>query len=90
MLERFLPDRKAVQDFEFEQDFPGIGHKVLALNARQLDGLQQILLGIDDVTSSKERDLGPKYQLYRDAGVKEYVAVLIEDQEVRWHRLVLK
>jgi two-component system CheB/CheR fusion protein len=57
VLERVLPDRKVVHDFEFEQDFPGIGHRVLGLNARQLDGLQQILLGIDDVTSSKERDL---------------------------------
>jgi Uma2 family endonuclease len=38
--------------------------------------------------SSKERDLGPKFQLYQDAGVKEYLTVLIHDQEVRWHRLV--
>ena len=55
MLERILPDHKAVQDFEIEQDFPGIGHRVLMLSARQLDGLQQILLGIDDVTERKER-----------------------------------
>ena len=52
-----MPDRKAVQNFEIEQNFPGVGHKVLILSARQLDGLQQILLGIDDVTESKERDL---------------------------------
>jgi Uma2 family endonuclease len=38
--------------------------------------------------SSKERDLGPKYRLYQDTGVKEYLLVLVEDQEVRWHRLV--
>jgi two-component system CheB/CheR fusion protein len=57
MLQRILPDKKAVQGFEIEQDFPGVGHRVLVLSARQLDGLQQILLGIDDVTESKERDL---------------------------------
>ena len=57
MLEGILPDHKAVQDFEIEQDFPGIGHRVLSLSARQLDGLQQILLGIDDVTERKELDL---------------------------------
>jgi len=57
MLQRLLPDKKAVQDFEIEQDFPGVGHRVLVLSARQLDGLEQILLGIDDVTESKERDL---------------------------------
>jgi Uma2 family endonuclease len=37
--------------------------------------------------SSKERDLGPKYQLYQDTGVKEYLTVLVKEQEVRWHRL---
>jgi PAS domain-containing protein len=57
MLQRILPDKKAVQGFEIEQDFPGVGHRVLVLSARRLDGLQQILLGIDDVTESKERDL---------------------------------
>ena len=55
MLESILPDHKAVQDFEIEQDFPGIGHRVLVLSARQLDGLQQILLGIEDVTERKKR-----------------------------------
>jgi PAS domain S-box-containing protein len=55
MLEHILPDHKSVQDFEIEQDFPGIGHRVLVLTARQLEGLQQILLGIDDVTERKDR-----------------------------------
>jgi len=55
MLERILPDHKVVQDFVIEQDFPGIGRKVLALTARQLGGLQQILLGIEDITERRER-----------------------------------
>lgn len=55
MLERVLPDRKTVQDFEIEQVFPGLGQRTLVLSARQLDGLQQILLGIDDVTERKQR-----------------------------------
>ena len=54
-LERILPDHKAVKDFEIEHDFPGIGRRVLALTARQLDGLEQILLGIEDVTERYER-----------------------------------
>ena len=44
-----------MQDFEIEHDFPGIGRRVLVLNARQLDGLEQILLGIEDVTERRER-----------------------------------
>jgi len=38
--------------------------------------------------SSKERDLGPKLQLYQKTGVKEYLTVLIQEEEARWHRLV--
>jgi hypothetical protein len=29
-----------------------------------------------------------KLSLYEQAGVNEYVAVLVSEQEVRWHRLV--
>ena len=55
MLERILPDHKAVRGFEIEQDFPVIGHRVLVISARQLEGVQQILLGIDDVTERQQR-----------------------------------
>jgi two-component system CheB/CheR fusion protein len=62
LLRHILPEDKVVQDFEIEQDFPGIGHRVLVLNARQLDGLQQILLGIDDVTERKQRATAALYE----------------------------
>ena len=55
LLEHVLPDHKAVRDFEMERHFPVIGHRVLVINARQLGGLQQILLGIEDVTERQER-----------------------------------
>lgn len=38
--------------------------------------------------SSKGRDLGPKFQLYQKTGVKEYLTILVEEAEARWHRLV--
>lgn len=57
VLQRILPENKAVHDFEVHTDFPGFRHRVFLLNARQLDGLQQILLGIDDITERKELDL---------------------------------
>jgi Uma2 family endonuclease len=38
--------------------------------------------------SSSSYDLHQKLELYRRAGVKEYLTVLAEEQEVRWHRLV--
>ncbi len=33
-------------------------------------------------------DLNQKYDLYEKAGVQEYIAVLLREREVRWHRLV--
>lgn len=38
--------------------------------------------------SSTAYDLHQKLEVYEEAGVKEYLAVLVREQEVRWHRLV--
>jgi Uma2 family endonuclease len=38
--------------------------------------------------SSKERDLGPKYQLFQKTGVEEYLTLLLQEQQARWHRLL--
>ena len=38
--------------------------------------------------SSSSYDLHQKLALYRAAGVKEYLAYLLHEHEIRWHRLV--
>ena len=38
--------------------------------------------------SSTAYDLHQKWQLYQEAGVQEYLAVLMREREVRWHRLI--
>jgi Uma2 family endonuclease len=38
--------------------------------------------------SSASYDLNQKYRLYQSAGVPEYLAVVMFEQEVRWHALV--
>jgi putative restriction endonuclease len=38
--------------------------------------------------SSASYDLGPKMELYRAAGVQEYVAVLLGEARVVWYRLI--
>ena len=38
--------------------------------------------------TSTSHDLHQKKDLYAAAGVKEYLAVLVKEREVRWHRLV--
>jgi len=57
LLEHLLPDNHPFQDLEIEQDFPGVGYRVLLLSGRQLDGFPLILLAIDDLTDRRERDL---------------------------------
>ena len=37
--------------------------------------------------SSAAYDLSVKKTLYQQAGVQEYVAILVEEEEIRWHRL---
>src|ERR1700733_3488442 len=40
--------------------------------------------------SSASYDLHKKLDLYERAGVQEYVAVLVHEKEIRWHRLAKK
>jgi two-component system CheB/CheR fusion protein len=57
LLEDVLPARESFSEFEIEHDFETIGHRVMLVNARQLDHVQLVLLGIRDVT---ERALGER------------------------------
>ncbi len=54
LLEDILPKREILEDFRVEHDFPGMGKRVMLLNARQIKseglGLDRILLAIEDVT----------------------------------------
>jgi two-component system CheB/CheR fusion protein len=53
-LEQVLPEKKAVDGFRFEGDFPKAGHRVLLLNARRLvqraGTPAMILLALQDIT----------------------------------------
>jgi PAS domain S-box-containing protein len=57
LLEEVLPQRKAFADFEVTHDFPGIGPKIMLLNARKLwregNNTEHVLLAIEDVTEQK-------------------------------------
>src|SRR5579872_4336718 len=57
LLGRVLHDHEPFQGLEIEQDFPGVGNRVLVLSGRQLDGFLLILLAIDDLTDRRARDL---------------------------------
>lgn len=54
LLEDVLPDSKVFNDFEVDHVFDSIGRRVMLLNARRLDHVQLILLGIRDVTADRD------------------------------------
>jgi len=45
-------------------------------------------LAVEVSLSSASYDLGPKMELYRAAGVQEYVTVLLAESRIAWYRLV--
>jgi Uma2 family endonuclease len=53
---------------------------------KYIKGAAELLTEIS--ISSAERDLHEKLELYQKAGVQEYLVVVLEEHEVRWHRLV--
>jgi len=58
LLENLLPERTVFQDFEVDQDFESIGHKIMLLNARRIvrqgQETELILLAIEDVTERRK------------------------------------
>jgi two-component system CheB/CheR fusion protein len=53
LLERILPKRRVLHNYEITLNFPALGHKTMLLNARQVDSKQLILLAIEDVTEQR-------------------------------------
>ena len=57
LLEQIILKDTPINDFEMEQDFPTIGHKVMLLNSRQIlqkeNKAKMILLAIEDITEYK-------------------------------------
>ena len=58
LVEEILPLETVINDYEVEHDFPGIGHKIILLNARQIFrekiGSHIILLAMEDITARKQ------------------------------------
>lgn len=60
LLESVLPDNNPFEDFEVRHDFPNLGHRVMLLNARQIEYegayKNNVLLAIEDVTERFENE----------------------------------
>jgi C4-dicarboxylate-specific signal transduction histidine kinase len=61
LFEDILPNNTVFNGYEVEHDFPGIGRKVILLNARQITrkniGSHIILLAMEDITIRKQSEL---------------------------------
>ena len=61
LFEEILTHDTVINGYEVEHDFPGIGHKIILLNARQIfrkkNGAHIILLAMEDITSRKETEI---------------------------------
>jgi two-component sensor histidine kinase len=60
LLEKIVPERGVMEDFEVEREFPRIGHRSMLLNARKVfyesEGHTTILLGLEDVTHRRSAE----------------------------------
>ncbi|MBE0576436.1 MAG: sigma 54-interacting transcriptional regulator [Desulfuromonadales bacterium] len=58
LIEEILPQNTVITDYEVEHVFPGIGHKIILLSARQIFrekiGSDIILLAMEDITDRKQ------------------------------------
>jgi hypothetical protein len=59
---------------------------VVRVQGRYLVGAPEFVSEV--CVTSAAYDLHQKLELYREAGVREYLAILLHESEVRWHRLV--
>jgi two-component sensor histidine kinase len=72
LLEKIIPEQGVMEGYEVDHEFPGLGHRTMCLNARQVfyeDGANTtILLGMEDVTDRRvlERE---KDELLREKDV---------------------
>jgi PAS domain S-box-containing protein len=60
LMEKVLPENKPIENFEIEDDFPGLGRRVFNLNARKISQpgnlSSRMLLVFEDITDRKQRE----------------------------------
>ena len=60
LLDRIIPERGVMDNFEVEQQFPTIGRRIMLLNARKIyyagDANTTLLLAIEDITDRRNAE----------------------------------
>lgn len=84
LLEDILPKNTYFEDFRVEHSFPGIGHKIMMLNARQVHSTKEnkpiLLLAMEDITKQIQLEFKMK-QFTKD--LMQEVAKRTAELEIR-------
>ena len=87
MLETIIPDRVAMDGFEVEHDFPGIGRRVMMLNARKVVYQDSqditILLAFQDISARRAIELEKEVILEQSQELLRQRAMLFEEMRHR-------
>ena len=87
LLETIIPQRAAMDDFEVDHDFPGVGRRVMLLNARkvryQTSSDTTILLAFTDVTARRAVEREKEELLQKTEELLRQKQVLLQEMEHR-------
>jgi two-component sensor histidine kinase len=87
LLETIIPEHAAMDDFEVDHNFPGLGQKIMLLNARTVDFAgdlaPNILLAFKDITARRAIELEKQLLLDRTEKLLREQQVLLQEMRHR-------
>ncbi len=88
LLETIIPQHKVMDDFEVDHDFPGVGRRIMLLNARMVEGGRadaetMILLAFTDVTERRAVEREKEVLLEESVALVAQKNVLLQEMEHR-------
>ncbi len=87
LLETILPEHTAMDDFEVDHEFPGIGRRIMLLNARKVlydnSANMTILLAFTDVTARRATELEKQMLLERTEDLLRQKRILLQEMSHR-------
>jgi chemotaxis protein methyltransferase CheR len=87
LLETIIPEKTAMDDFQVDHDFPGLGRRIMLLNARKVlyekSPAMTILLAFTDVTERRAIEREKDQLLARTEDLLRQQRVLLQEMEHR-------
>jgi two-component sensor histidine kinase len=87
LLETIIPEKTAMDDFQVDHDFPGLGRRIMLLNARKVlyetSPVMTILLAFTDVTDRRAIEREKDQLLARTEDLLRQKQILLQEMEHR-------